>query len=92
VGEDPPTCGGPDRELQHARRGYWYVVMQSIAICFTNVFVTEGRDLLDKLVVLKLNGGLGTTMGMSGAPKSAIEVREGMTFLDLSVRQIEVRM
>lgn len=24
-----------------------------------------------------------------GAPKSAIEVREGMTFLDLSVRQIE---
>jgi UTP--glucose-1-phosphate uridylyltransferase len=29
-------------------------------------------------------------MGMAGAPKSAIEVREGMTFLDLSVRQIEV--
>jgi len=28
-------------------------------------------------------------MGMGGAPKSAIEVREGMTFLDLSVRQIE---
>lgn len=41
-------------------------------------------------MVLKLNGGLGTTMGMAGAPKSAIEVREGMTFLDLSVRQIEV--
>lgn len=58
----------------------------------TNFYVyTEGRELLDKLVVLKLNGGLGTTMGMSGAPKSAIEVREGMTFLDLSVRQIEVR-
>ncbi|KAI8376224.1 UTP--glucose-1-phosphate uridylyltransferase family [Radiomyces spectabilis] len=43
---------------------------------------------LDKLAVLKLNGGLGTTMGCVG-PKSAIEVREGMTFLDLSVRQIE---
>lgn len=40
---------------------------------------------------MKLNGGLGTTMGLSGAPKSAIEVRDGMTFLDLSVRQIEVR-
>jgi UDP-N-acetylglucosamine pyrophosphorylase len=40
--------------------------------------------------VLKLNGGLGTTMGCIG-PKSVIEVREGMTFLDLSVRQIEVR-
>lgn len=28
-------------------------------------------------------------MGMGGSPKSAIEVREGMTFLDMSVRQIE---
>lgn len=45
-------------------------------------------DLLDKLVVLKLNGGLGTTMGCTG-PKSVIEVREDMTFLDLTVRQIE---
>lgn len=46
--------------------------------------------VLDKLAVLKLNGGLGTTMGCVG-PKSVIEVRDGMTFLDLSVRQIEVR-
>ena len=48
------------------------------------------RSILEKVVVLKLNGGLGTTMGMGGMPKSALEVREGMTFLDLSVRQIEV--
>ena len=46
-------------------------------------------SILNKLAVLKLNGGLGTTMGCVG-PKSIIEVREGMTFLDLSVRQIEV--
>jgi UTP--glucose-1-phosphate uridylyltransferase len=45
-------------------------------------------SILSKLAVLKLNGGLGTTMGCVG-PKSIIEVREGMTFLDLSVRQIE---
>ena len=43
---------------------------------------------LNKLAVLKLNGGLGTTMGCVG-PKSAIEVRDGMSFLDLTVRQIE---
>ncbi|KAI8845929.1 UTP---glucose-1-phosphate uridylyltransferase [Chytriomyces confervae] len=43
---------------------------------------------LAKLAVLKLNGGLGTTMGCVG-PKSAIEVRDGMTFLDLTVRQVE---
>ncbi|AES99139.1 UTP-glucose-1-phosphate uridylyltransferase [Medicago truncatula] len=46
------------------------------------------KNLLDKLVVLKLNGGLGTTMGCTG-PKSVIEVRDGLTFLDLIVVQIE---
>lgn len=49
---------------------------------------TETKNLLDKLVVLKLNGGLGTTMGCTG-PKSVIEVRNGLTFLDLIVIQIE---
>jgi UTP--glucose-1-phosphate uridylyltransferase len=44
--------------------------------------------LLNKLVVLKLNGGLGTTMGCTG-PKSVIEVHSGRSFLDLTVRQIE---
>ena len=48
----------------------------------------DPREALNKLAVLKLNGGLGTTMGCVG-PKSVIEVRDGMTFLDLSVRQIE---
>ena len=47
------------------------------------------KSYLNKLAVLKLNGGLGTTMGCVG-PKSAIEVREGLTFLDLTVKQIEV--
>uniref|UniRef100_N1R084 UTP--glucose-1-phosphate uridylyltransferase n=1 Tax=Aegilops tauschii TaxID=37682 RepID=N1R084_AEGTA len=46
------------------------------------------KALLDKLAVLKLNGGLGTTMGCTG-PKSVIEVRNGFTFLDLIVVQIE---
>ncbi|KAK3218672.1 hypothetical protein Dsin_012642 [Dipteronia sinensis] len=49
---------------------------------------SETKELLDKLVVLKLNGGLGTTMGCTG-PKSVIEVRNGLTFLDLIVKQIE---
>ncbi|KAL3845069.1 hypothetical protein ACJIZ3_002472 [Penstemon smallii] len=49
---------------------------------------SETKNLLDKLVVLKLNGGLGTTMGCTG-PKSVIEVRNGLTFLDLIVIQIE---
>lgn len=47
------------------------------------------KGLLDKLVMLKLNGGLGTSMGCQG-PKSLISVRNDQTFLDLTVRQIEV--
>ncbi|XP_033735420.1 UTP--glucose-1-phosphate uridylyltransferase-like isoform X1 [Pecten maximus] len=46
------------------------------------------KDLLNKLVVVKLNGGLGTSMGCTG-PKSAISVRNELTFLDLTVQQIE---
>lgn len=46
------------------------------------------RDMLNKLVVVKLNGGLGTSMGCHG-PKSVIPVRNDLTFLDLTVQQIE---
>jgi UTP--glucose-1-phosphate uridylyltransferase len=42
---------------------------------------------LAQAVVLKLNGGLGTSMGMTKA-KSLLEVKEGLTFLDVIVRQI----
>ncbi len=44
--------------------------------------------LLGQTVVVKLNGGLGTGMGLRSA-KSLLEVREGLTFLDLIVRQVE---
>eukprot|EP00027_Filamoeba_sp_ATCC50430_P000960 CAMPEP_0168555250 /NCGR_PEP_ID=MMETSP0413-20121227/8230_1 /TAXON_ID=136452 /ORGANISM="Filamoeba nolandi, Strain NC-AS-23-1" /LENGTH=501 /DNA_ID=CAMNT_0008586079 /DNA_START=104 /DNA_END=1609 /DNA_ORIENTATION=- len=45
-------------------------------------------ELTKKLCVLKLNGGLGTTMGCTG-PKSVIEVHSELSFLDLTVTQIE---
>ena len=45
------------------------------------------HELLDKVVILKLNGGLGTSMGCTW-PKSAIEVRSDLSFLDLTVRQV----
>jgi UTP--glucose-1-phosphate uridylyltransferase len=44
------------------------------------------RDALEKTVVVKLNGGLGTSMGMDRA-KTLLEVRDGLTFLDVIVRQ-----
>jgi UTP--glucose-1-phosphate uridylyltransferase len=42
---------------------------------------------LERAVVLKLNGGLGTSMGMTRA-KSLLEVKDGLTFLDVIVRQL----
>ncbi|HEU0024671.1 MAG TPA: UTP--glucose-1-phosphate uridylyltransferase [Thermoleophilaceae bacterium] len=45
------------------------------------------RDALDRAVVIKLNGGLGTSMGMSKA-KSLLEVKEGLSFLDIIARQV----
>ncbi|MCA1682522.1 MAG: UTP--glucose-1-phosphate uridylyltransferase [Actinobacteria bacterium] len=45
------------------------------------------RAALQRTVVIKLNGGLGTSMGMTG-PKSLLEVKDGLSFLDITVRQI----
>lgn len=46
----------------------------------------SGEDLLGNTVIIKLNGGLGTGMGLQG-PKSLLSVRDGVNFLDLMVKQ-----
>ena len=43
------------------------------------VSADEAKDALSKTVVIKLNGGLGTSMGMN-APKSMLPVRDGLSF------------
>ena len=47
----------------------------------------DGGDEIERAIVLKLNGGLGTSMGMTKA-KSLIEAKDGLTFLDVVVRQV----
>src|SRR3954468_3113887 len=47
----------------------------------------EPPDALNRTVVIRLNGGLGTSMGLSG-PKSLIEVKPGRSFLDLIAEQV----
>src|SRR5271166_3455000 len=47
----------------------------------------QGRDVLGRLVVVKLDGGLGTGMGLSG-PKSLLEVKPGRSFLDVVATQV----
>ncbi|MBR6022492.1 MAG: UTP--glucose-1-phosphate uridylyltransferase, partial [Kiritimatiellae bacterium] len=46
------------------------------------------EDAIRHTVVIKLNGGLGTSMGLERA-KSLIVAKNGLTFLDIIVRQIE---
>lgn len=52
------------------------------------VTVTDemARHALSQTAIVKLNGGLGTTMGMNGA-KSALPVVGGLSFLDIIAQQ-----
>ncbi len=47
----------------------------------------QAREVLDQLVVVKLNGGLGTSMGLAG-PKSLLEVKPSTSFLDVLAAQV----
>lgn len=47
---------------------------------------TRGREALSASVVIKLNGGLGTSMGLDRA-KSLLRVRDDLTFLDVIAMQ-----
>ncbi|MBD3316812.1 MAG: UTP--glucose-1-phosphate uridylyltransferase [Chitinivibrionales bacterium] len=51
-------------------------------------FKDAGIEAMDEVVAVKLNGGLGTSMGLDG-PKCMLEARGGMTFLDTTIRQMQ---
>eukprot|EP00061_Rhincodon_typus_P015677 g43482.t1 len=80
------------RDCQNASQPYLKFVIGAYVNSYDKI-QTQGLlgdvpPLLSKLVVVKLNGGLGTSMGCKG-PKSLISVRNENTFLDLTVLQIE---
>lgn len=62
---------------------------EGIAEWETLVATTPEADaeLLAQSVLIKLNGGLGTGMGLQKA-KSLLEIKPGVTFLDVIVRQV----
>jgi len=49
-------------------------------------FTKYGKNILHKSILLKLNGGLGTSMGLREA-KSLLKVKNGLTFLDIIAKQ-----
>src|SRR5206468_4108590 len=46
----------------------------------------DQAEALEQLAVIKLNGGLATTMGLR-SPKSLVEARQGHSFLDIIIGQ-----
>ncbi len=49
-------------------------------------YALAGKKVLKHAVMITLNGGLGTSMGLT-APKSLIEVKDGKTFLEIILQQ-----
>jgi UTP--glucose-1-phosphate uridylyltransferase len=49
--------------------------------------VPDRGAVLDRFALIKLNGGLATTMGLQ-RPKSLLEARDGLSFLDIIVGQV----
>lgn len=49
--------------------------------------LADASELLARACVIKLNGGLGTSMGVTGA-KALLEAREGLSFLAIIARQV----
>ncbi|MFQ6485465.1 UTP--glucose-1-phosphate uridylyltransferase [Brachybacterium epidermidis] len=47
----------------------------------------HAKQVFDKLAIINLNGGLGTSMGLDKA-KSLLPVRDGKSFLDIIVEQV----
>jgi len=54
---------------------------------YEELAIEPNAELLKKTVILKLNGGLGTGMGLEKA-KSLLPVVDGNTFLDLIAKQV----
>jgi UTP--glucose-1-phosphate uridylyltransferase len=52
-------------------------------------YAEGGRRALNRAVRIVLNGGLGTSMGLVG-PKSLLKVKQGLSFLQIILRQAEL--
>lgn len=62
-------------------------VLDVTDIAEVEVSPEQRREALARTVLIKLNGGLGTSMGMDRA-KSLLPVRDGLSFLDIIAGQI----
>ena len=79
------------RQIEHGETGM--IAESSIeplemeSLAGVEVSDEDAAEAIGKTAVIKLNGGLGTSMGMSRA-KSLLCVRRGLSFLDVIARQV----
>lgn len=52
-------------------------------------YTEKGKKVLKNSVMIKLNGGLGTSMGLEG-PKCMLPVKKDLSFFDITANQIKV--
>lgn len=82
-----------ERAVEAARRGPRYLSEEAVEPVPEIPVLPEagepaGAEDRARTVAITLNGGQGTTMGMQ-APKALLQVAEGMTFLDIALKQAE---
>ena len=89
----PAFVRGFLRSVEEAAGGPRYLAEEAIEPVASFPRLTEPAEPAPpgeraRTVAITLNGGLGTTMGMR-APKGLLYAAEGMTFLDIALRQAE---
>jgi len=53
-------------------------------------YTSEGKEVLNQTVIIKLNGGLGTTMGLGqNMAKSLLSIKNQLSFLEIYFHQIQ---
>ena len=60
-----------------------------VASDLPDALVGLGQAALSRTVIVKLNGGLGTSMGLERA-KSLLEIKDGLSFLEILARQSQL--
>lgn len=94
------AAGQPEEAIAAFRRSYERVErgesaflrsedLEPVADVATFAELPEGEagDALEHVAAIKLNGGLATTMGLR-QPKSLIEARDGLSFLEIIIGQL----
>lgn len=51
-----------------------------------NITINKLNEIRNQICIIKLNGGLGTTMGCNG-PKSLLKIKDDLNFMDIIVNQ-----